>query len=208
MRFIFSVLSIITALLFTTTFTYADTLPLKTVNRTTDKVIDILRDKDLKKPQNSDLRRSSIKKTITEVFDFEEMTRRSLSIHWQKRTAQEKKEFVLLFSDLLEKSYIKKIESYSDEKIEYLDEKIDGDNALVRSKIITKRGLEIPIDYKLMKKETKWFVYDVIIEGVSLVSNYRNQFNRIIRQSSYEDLVKKMKNKQEEEIFLDKKNSL
>ncbi|HIJ59523.1 MAG TPA: ABC transporter substrate-binding protein [Nitrospirae bacterium] len=208
MRFIFSVLSIITALLFTTTFTYADTLPLKTVNRTTDKVIDILRDKDLKKPQNSDLRRSSIKKTITEVFDFEEMTKRSLSIHWQKRTAQEKKEFVLLFSDLLEKSYIKKIESYSDEKIEYLDEKIDGDNALVRSKIITKRGLEIPIDYKLMKKETKWFVYDVIIEGVSLVSNYRNQFNRIIRQSSYEDLVKKMKNKQEEEIFLDKKNSL
>ncbi|MCX8069920.1 MAG: ABC transporter substrate-binding protein [Thermodesulfovibrionales bacterium] len=198
------VLSIIGVMLFSPSVINASISPQSAVNKTTDKVVDILKDKELKKPQKTEQRRTAIRKAIIEVFDFEEMAKRSLAIHWQKRSAQEKKEFVALFTDLLERSYIKKIESYSDEKIDYLEEKIDGDNAIVKSKITTKRGLEIPIDYRLMKKDGKWFVYDVVIEGVSLVSNYRNQFNKIIRQNSYDELVKRMKNKQEEELFSDK----
>ena len=99
---------------------------------------------------------------------------------------------------------MKKIESYTDEQILYTDETIDGDYASVKTKIITKRNVEIPIEYRMLKKNNRWVVYDVIIEGVSLVNNYRNQFNKIIRKDSYEELVKRMKNKQEEEKFDDK----
>lgn len=183
---------------------YAD-IPKDIVNKTTDKIIEILKDKELKKPNKTQERRTAIRKVITEIFDFEEMSKRSLAVHWQKRTAVEKREFVSLFTDLLERSYVKKIESYTNEKIIYLDERIDGDTALVRSKIITTRNLEVPIDYRMMKKENKWVVYDVVIEGVSLINNYRTQFNKIIRQYSYEDLVKRMKNKQEEELFSESK---
>ncbi|MCX8026569.1 MAG: ABC transporter substrate-binding protein [Thermodesulfovibrionales bacterium] len=179
---------------------YADT-PKEAVNKTTDKIIEILKDKELKKPANTQQRRNAMRKVVSEIFDFEEMSKRTLAIHWQKRTPSERKEFVSLFTELLERSYVKKIESYTNEKILYLDERIDGDNALVKSKIVTTRNLEVPIDYRLMKKNNKWVVYDVVIEGVSLVNNYRTQFNKIIRQYSYEDLVKRMKNKQEEEIF-------
>lgn len=188
-----------------TALVYANTTPLKTINTTTDRIIEILKDKEMMKPQKTAERRKAIRKVVSEVFDFEEMAKRSLSVHWQKRSPQERKEFVSLFSDLLERSYIKKIESYSDEKIDYLEEKIEGDTALVKSKITTKRNLEVPIDYRLLKRDNKWLVYDVIIEGVSLINNYRNQFNRVIRQQSYEELVRRMKNKQEEETFSEKK---
>lgn len=132
------------------------------------------------------------------------MAKRSLALFWKQRTPEEKKGFVSLYSDLLERSYIKKIENYSDEKIIYTDEKIDDGYAIVKTKIITKRNVEIPIEYKLLKKNNKWDVYDVVIEGVSLVNNYRNQFSKIIRTSSYEELVKRMQNKQDEELFGEK----
>jgi phospholipid transport system substrate-binding protein len=173
------------------------------VKQTTDKVINILKNKELNKPSRTKERRTIIRKTINERFDFEEMAQRSLALHWKKRTPEEKKEFVSLYTDLLEKSYIKKIENYTDEKILYLDEIIDDEYAVVKTKIIIpKKNLEVPIEYRLLaKKGGKWGVYDVVIEGVSLVNNYRNQFNKIIRQSSYEDLIKRMKNKREEEFF-------
>lgn len=145
-----------------------------------------------------------MRKVVGERFDYEEMAQRSLALHWKKRTAAEKKEFVPLYSDLLERSYVKKIESYTEEKILYVGETIEGEYAVVKTRIITKRNVEVPIEYKLMKKSSKWEVYDVIIEGVSLVNNYRNQFNKIIRTDSYEELVKRMKNKQEEELFEEK----
>jgi phospholipid transport system substrate-binding protein len=184
---------------------YGALSPLKIMNATTDRVVEILRDKELKKATKTPERRAAIRKAVTEVFDFEEMSKRALSVHWQKLTIEERKEFVYLFSDLLERSYIKKIEGYSDEKIDYLEEKIDGDSALVKSKITTRRNIEIPIDYKLLKRGDKWYVYDVVIEGVSLINNYRTQFNKIIRQSSYTELIKRMKNKQEEELFSEKR---
>ncbi|MDI6801621.1 MAG: ABC transporter substrate-binding protein [Thermodesulfovibrionales bacterium] len=180
-------------------------LPTEQVKETVDKVLDILRDKELKKSEKTKERRAAIRKVVDERFDFEEMAKSSLSLHWKKRTPEERKEFVPLFTDLLERSYIKKIESYEDEKITYAGEDIDGEYSSVRSKVITKRNVEIPIAYRLLKKNNnKWEVYDVVIEGVSLVSNYRNQFNKIIRTNSYEELVKRMKNKQEEELFEEK----
>ena len=182
---------------------YADS-PTHQVKQTVDKVLDILKNKELKRPEKTKERRALIRKTISERFDFEEMAKRSLALHWRKRTPEERKEFVPLYADLLERSYIKKIESYTDEKILYVNEKVNGEYAEVDSKIITKRNVEIPMEYRLLKKNGKWEVYDVVIEGVSLVNNYRTQFNKIIRTDSYEELVKRMKDKQEQELFEEK----
>lgn len=179
---------------------YADA-PTQQVKQTVDKVLDILRNKELKRPEKTAERRVAIRKVIDERFDFDEMAIRSLAVHWRGRTAEEKKEFVPLFTDLLERSYIKKIESYTDEDVLYISERINGEYSEVDTKIVTKRKVEIPIKYKLLKKNAKWEVYDVVIEGVSLVNNYRTQFNKIIRTESYDALVKRMRDKQEEELF-------
>lgn len=180
-------------------------VPTDQVKQTVDKVIDILKNKELKKPEKESERKAAIRKVVGERFDFEEMAKRSLALHWRNRTPQDKKEFVPLFSDLLERSYIKKIEKYTDEKILYTGEKIEGDYAVVDTKVITKRNVETPIEYRVLKEEAGWKVYDVVIEGVSLINNYRNQFNKIIREKSYEELVRRMKNKEEEERFQESK---
>ena len=182
---------------------YADS-PINQIKQTVDKVLDILKNKELKRPEKTKERRALIRKAISERFDFEEMAKRSLALHWRKRTSDERKEFVTLYTDLLERSYIKKIESYTGEKILYVNEKVNGEYAEVDTKIITKRNVEIPLEYRLLKKNGKWEVYDVVIEGVSLVNNYRTQFNKIIRTDSYEGLVKRMKDKQEQELFEEK----
>ncbi|GAB4546586.1 MAG: ABC transporter substrate-binding protein [Thermodesulfovibrionia bacterium] len=177
--------------------------PTEEVKKTVDGVINILKDERLKSPQNMSKRRRLLKELIYKRFDFEEMSKRSLGIHWARRSPDERKEFVPLFSDLLERSYIKKIESYSDEKIIYVDESIDNGYAVVKTKVISKDNVETPIDYRLMRKDSEWLVYDVVIEGVSLVNNYRTQFNKIITSESYEALIKRMKAKQEEEKALE-----
>lgn len=171
--------------------------PTDTVKATTDKVIAILKDPALKPEPKEKERRAAMRKVVFGVFDFDEMAKRSLAIYWKDRSPAEKKEFVDLFADLLERSYINRIEGYSDEKVVYDAEKVDDGYAVVRSRFITKRREEIPVDYKLMNNGGKWAVYDVVIENVSLVNNYRIQFNKIIRNSSYAELVRKMKNKSE-----------
>jgi phospholipid transport system substrate-binding protein len=161
-----------------------------------DRVLKLLDDPALKdKPKD---RRTAVRKVAEEIFDFGETARRSLGRHWADRTEAERDEFVKLFGDLLERSYISKIEVYGGEKINYMSDKIDGDQASVMSKLLTKTGTDVPIEYRMLKKGDRWLVYDVIIEGVSLVSNYRTQFNKIIQTSSYAELVKKMKSRQEE----------
>ena len=179
-------------------------IPTNQVKDTVDRVIDILKSKDLMRPEKKEQRRAAIRKIVGELFDFDEMSKRTLALHWQRRTQAERREFVSLFSDLLERSYINKIETYTDEKIIYTDESIDREYSVVKSKIITKRNVEVPIDYKLLKEGNEWKVYDVVIEGVSLVNNYRTQFNKIIRSESYEELVKRLKNKQEQALFEEK----
>ncbi|HXD98786.1 MAG TPA: ABC transporter substrate-binding protein [Candidatus Acidoferrum sp.] len=163
-----------------------------------DRVLKTLDDPELKKEGRGKDRRVAVRKIANDIFDFGETARRSLGRHWQARTPAERDEFVQLFSDLLERSYISKVELYGGEKIQYLGDAIDGDQAKVQTKLLTKGGSDIPIEYRMSRKGDRWLVYDVIIEGVSLVANYRTQFNKIIQTSSYQELVKKMKTKQEE----------
>jgi phospholipid transport system substrate-binding protein len=160
----------------------------------------------MKKENRGRDRRTAVRKIADDIFDFQETAKRSLARHWQTRTAAERDEFVRLFSDLLERSYISKIELYGGEKIAYLGDVLDGDQAMVRTRIVTKGGAEVPIEYRMLKKAERWLVYDVNIEGVSLVANYRTQFNKIIQTSSYAELVKKMKVKQDEFIETTKKS--
>jgi phospholipid transport system substrate-binding protein len=163
-----------------------------------DRVLKALEDPELKKEGRAKERRVAVRKIANDIFDFGETARRSLGPHWQARTPAERDEFVQLFGDLLERSYISKVELYGGEKIQYLGDSIEADQAKVQTKLLTKSGSEIPIEYRMLKKGDRWLVYDVIIEGVSLIANYRTQFNKIIRTSSYQELVKKMKAKQEE----------
>jgi phospholipid transport system substrate-binding protein len=172
-----------------------------------DRVVKTLEDPALQKEGKVLERRKAVRKIAEEIFDFGETAKRSLARHWQTRSPAEREEFVGLFADLLERSYMSKVELFNGERITYTGETIDGDLALVRTRIITKQGTEIPVDYRLHKKNDKWLVYDVIIEGVSLIANYRTQFNKIIQTSSYEELVKKMKTKQEEFLEQEKKRT-
>ncbi len=171
--------------------------PMQEIKQTTDKILSILTNPALKVPSKTAEKEKLIRKAVDERFDWEEMARRSLATHWAKRTAEEKKEFVHLFSDLLERTYMKKVEDYSGEKVLYEAETKDGDYATVKVKIVTKKNKNIPVEYRLKKEGDNWLVYDVSIEGVSLVNNYRTQFNSIILQSSYENLVKRLKEKVE-----------
>ncbi|HEU5305545.1 MAG TPA: ABC transporter substrate-binding protein [Gemmatimonadales bacterium] len=172
-----------------------------------DRVIKTLEDPALQKEGKVLERRKAVRKIAEEIFDFGETAKRSLGRHWQGRTPAEREEFVQLFADLLERSYIGKVELFNGERITYTGETIDGDLAMVRTRIITKQGTEIPVDYRLHKRGERWLVYDVVIEGVSLVANYRTQFNKIIQTSSYQELVKKMRTKQEEFLEQEKKRT-
>ena len=172
-----------------------------------DRVIKTLEDPALQKEGKTLERRKAVRRIAEEIFDFGETAKRSLARHWQARTPAEREEFVRLFADLLERSYITKVELFNGERITYAAETVDGDLAMVRTRIVTKQGTEIPVDYRMHKKGERWLVYDVVIEGVSLIANYRTQFNKIIQTSSYEDLVKRMKTKQEEFIEQEKKRT-
>ena len=166
-----------------------------------DTVVKILDDPTLKTDGKVKDRKAAVRKVANDIFDFAETAKRSLARHWLNRTDQEREEFIKLFGDLLERSYISKISMYGGERISYVGESLDGNLATVRSKIITKQGTEVPIEYRMHRRGERWLVYDVSIEGVSLISNYRTQFNKIIQTASYQDLVKKMKTKQEEFLF-------
>ena len=171
--------------------------PTDQLRRSIELVLRILSDSELKKEEKTAQRRTMIRTVANEIFDFTEISQRSLGRHWQGRTPAERDEFVRLFGDLLEHSYITRIEGYSGEKIQYAGEVADGDQAVVKTRIVTKQGTEIPVDYRMFIKGERWRAYDVNIEGVSLVANYRTQFNAIVQRTGYPDLVAKLKAKQE-----------
>jgi phospholipid transport system substrate-binding protein len=188
-----SVICMITALFLTSNVLNGVT---DEVKKTVDEVVRIVSDKEMKK--NDQKRRQALKKSISTIFDYNEMAKRSLGKHWNQRSAAEKKQFVDLFASLLENSYAGKIESYNNEKIVYLKESIDSDHAEVKSKVVTAKRDEFTLDYRMINQKGKWMVYDVVIEGVSLVSNYRTQFNKIITSNGYPELVKKLQTKTDE----------
>jgi len=176
-------------------------VPTDQIRTGTDRVLKLLQDPELKKPNRVEERRKQIRAVANEIFNWQETGKRALARHWQGRTPEQRQEFSGLFADLIERSYVSKIEAYSGERILYSGETLDDDQATVRTKLVTKSNTEIPIDYRLQKEGERWRAYDVLIEGVSLVGNYRSQFNRIIQQSGYEELVRKLKTKQEELTF-------
>ncbi len=176
--------------------TRAFATPTSDVKKTVDDVIRIVADKEMKHSEKK--RRQALRKSISVIFDYSEMAKRSMGKHWSARTPAEKKQFTDLFATVLESSYANKIESYNNEKVVYIKESIDGNHAEVKSKIVTVKRDEYAIDYRLLNENGKWMVYDVVIEGVSLVSNYRSQFNRIITANGYGELVKKLQSKTNE----------
>lgn len=188
------IMLLLTASLFMISSAWAT--PTEDVKKTVDEVVRIVADKEMKK--NEVKRRQALKKTISLIFDYSEMAKRSLGKHWNVRTAAEKKQFAELFATLLENSYAGKIESYNNEKIVYIKEILEDDYAEIKSKVVTAARDEFTLDYRLFKQNGKWMVYDVVIEGVSLVSNYRSQFNKIITANGYEKLVKKLQSKNDE----------
>lgn len=173
--------------------------PTEDVRKTTDKLIAIVSDPAMKSADRAAERARRIRKAVDERFDWKEMSKRSLARHWKKRTEREKEEFIDLFGKLLERTYLDKVEGYSGEKVLYVGERVDGNYGIVVVKIVTRKDTEILVKYKLKKKGSEWLVYDISIEGVSLVNNYRKQFNSIMTRSSYEDLIKKLRRKVEGE---------
>lgn len=169
--------------------------PMEAVKVTVDEVIRILSDPALKAPAQKQRRYQLVKQTVDRRFDYEEMAKRSLP-NWNKLSAAQRREFVSLFSELLEASYADKLMKYSGEKVAYTGERLDGDRAEVRTMLL-RRNDRIPMNYRLLNK-SKWMVYDVVIEGVSLVNNYRSQFTRVISQDSYNELVQRLRTKVDE----------
>ena len=162
---------------------------------TIDQVLKIVSDKNLQKDPT--LRREKLRQAISLRFNYKQMVMRSLAKNYNERSDEEREEFTGLFKKLLENSYASKIENYQDETINYVDEKIKGNYAMVRTQIVRKDGV-IDVDYKMLKNNDQWLVYDFVIEGVSLIRNYRSQFSKIISTESYGALVSKLSKKVDE----------
>jgi len=171
-------------------------IPTERVRQTADQVLVILQDPRLRSESSQKERREQLRQTISARFDFGEMAKRSLGPHWQRATPAEQQEFVTLFTDLLQVSYADQIEAYNGEKIVYSREKENKDSAEVETKVVKKNGEELSVNYKLHSANGDWKVYDVIIENISLVNNYRSQFNHILAKSSINELFNRMRSKQ------------
>jgi phospholipid transport system substrate-binding protein len=173
--------------------------PTDQIKATVDNAVLLLKDSRYQ-PVATNERRDQLKQILFTRFDFAEMARRALGAHWRRRSPSEQQEFVQLFTELLERQYAGIIESYTDEKIVYVGERTDGTFAEVNSKVFTAKGQEYSINYKAQLVGQDWKVYDVIAEDISMVNNFRSQFNRVISSSSYEELVRRLKEKQADVI--------
>jgi phospholipid transport system substrate-binding protein len=189
------VVFLLTAALSVVARTAAAGVPTEQIKTTVEKALVVLKDPQLKTPAKMSERRDQLRQILFARFDFTEMARRALGANWRRRTPQEQEEFVRLFTEVLERAYAGIIESYSDEKIFYTNERIDGNFADVGSKIVTSKGEEYSINYKAHLVSNEWKVYDVVAENISLVNNYRSQFTRVIAHESYDELVRRLKNK-------------
>jgi len=170
--------------------------PTQAVKETVNQVLSVLGDEALKDPARTAERREKLEASIGQRFDYEEMAKRTLGARWKKLSSEKQKEFVGLFQRFLTRSYAGNVDGYSGEEVEYLKERLKGDFAEVQTKVVSPK-VEIPLDYRLLKKHDKWWVYDVIIDGISLTKNYRGQFSRIIKSSSFEALLEKLRSKNE-----------
>ena len=141
-------------------------------------------------------RSEQIRQIVREMFDFDEISRRALSRHWQALPREDQAEFVTLFRDLLERAYLTQVEAAAGgEKIAFIGESIENGSATVRSKVVTRQGSEIPLDYRLHQRDGNWRIYDVAVQGVSFIASYRTQFDRVIRAESYSSLRERLQKK-------------
>ena len=170
--------------------------PREQVQSAIEKVTAILNDPNLKSDAKKSERIERLRQVIFPKFDFAEMAKRSLGSNWQRRTPEEQQEFVKLFRELIENSYVENIDSYNGEKVNIVGEKQEKDFAQVNTKIVNNKGEEFSVDYRLLQSGGDWKIYDVVIENISIVNNYRSQFNRVIAKSSFEDLLQKLRDKQ------------
>ena len=169
--------------------------PLDVVKGAADRALQALKDPKLLSKDKRKERIERVREAIEPIFDFEEMAKRSLGPHWRRRTPAEQQEFVKLFQEFIETIYSDKIDLYEGEKILFGKEVVDQDFAQVDSSIVNNKGETISIVYKLRRADGKWKVYDAVVENISFINNYRSQFERVIKTSSYEDLVKRLKEK-------------
>lgn len=171
--------------------------PLEQVRTTVSGIIGVMQSTEMGKPDKKMARREKIIAYVDQRFDFEEMSRQTLAAKWRELSPEQRKDFVRLFAELLKNTYIGRVEAYSGEPIRFEKEVFDGDQqvrALVYTKVV-KNNQEIPINYKLIARNDEWFVYDVLIEGVSLIRNYRTEFARILNQEQYAGLIKRLQEK-------------
>ena len=171
--------------------------PTDQIKATTDKILAILTDPTLEGPDKLDEKKRMIRKVVDERFDWTAISRRALGRHWQKMTNEEKATFIPLFGQMLEQTYLSRVGEYSGERVSYEGEEVDGTYGVVDVKVISDKHGEISVKYRLWNKDDDWFIYDISIEGVSLVNNYRSQFNNILMKSSPSELIKKLEEKVE-----------
>jgi phospholipid transport system substrate-binding protein len=169
--------------------------PLDLVRTTVDRAIQILKDPELSSRDKKKERMDRLREALAAVFDYEEMAKRALGPHWRQRTRAEQEEFVKLFRDFLERVYSDKIFLYGGEKVRFGREVMDNEFAQVESTIIQPKGEQIAVVYKLRQVNGQWKVYDAVVENISIINNYRSQFDRVISSSSYEELVKRLREK-------------
>lgn len=167
-------------------------IPTEAVRATLTEIFHILEDPKLKDPAQQARRRHMLEETIARRFDYREMSKRTLGSYWSRLTDKERTEFVDVFKGFLSDRYAGKIEGYTGEKVQYLSERLEGQFAEVRTKLVSSK-VEIPMDYRLINKEGHWYAYDIVADGVSLVRNYRSQFEKILKTGSYEELVSRLK---------------
>jgi len=176
-----------------TVMSHAGNTPTDDVRTSVDAMLEILKNEQLDKED----KRAQMSTVINERFDFRAMSQRTLATNWKKTSNEEKQQFIALFSQLIESSYVGKIEAYTNEKVEYPGEKVKGRKAVVETLIITSSA-DVPVNYKVYQKGDQWLVYDVVIEGVSLISNYRSSYQEIMKKEGFDGLLAKMQAKIDE----------
>jgi phospholipid transport system substrate-binding protein len=176
--------------------------PMNLVRDGIEEIRSVFQNKELMKPANAGKRNAKLRSIVEKRFNFEEMARRSLGRHWKERTPEEREEFVNLYTRLLEDTYLRLVDRYQAEiqehtrdRVVYVDERIDGTYARVRTIIQAKQEKEVPVEYRLIEKDGQWKVYDVIATGVSMIGNYRSQFSQIMSSGTFGDLLKRIRDK-------------
>jgi phospholipid transport system substrate-binding protein len=181
--------------------------PTEFIRQTTDNILRVFADPDLQGAAQREERVARLQYIANTAFDWEEIARRALATHWRERTPQERREFTILFRDAVQGRYLERLEAAAQERLQerpairYVGEQVDGQRAMVKTTVATARSWEVSMDYRLRHSDGQWRVYDIVLMGVSLVNNYRAQFQRVITQSSYEELVRQLKTRQLGAVF-------